>query len=70
MALSDTEKQELLTELERAKYSGTLRVRFRDRDVTYRSLEELDKVIDDLKDQISAPAKKKNVIFTSFGRGR
>jgi len=64
------EKLAFLRSLEEAYYSGVTRVRFRERDVTYRSLDEMEKVITRLKDAIAGRPRRRRVILTSFSRGR
>lgn len=66
--LTTEEKQELLRELREARYSGVLRVKFRERDVTYRSDAELKKAISDLEAELN-PKSKRNVGFAAFGTG-
>lgn len=66
--LTPDEKLVLLKDLEEAYYSGTTRVRFRDRDVSYRSLAEMKQIMLDLKGNI-APRQKRNVVLTTFSRG-
>lgn len=67
--LSPEEKAELLKEISTAYFSGARRVRFRDRDVEYRSLEEMKRAIDELGDQVTG-RRRQSVVLTSFGRGR
>lgn len=62
------EKQELLRELREARYSGVLRVKFRERDVTYRSDAELKQAISDLEAELN-PKAKRRVGFAAFGTG-
>lgn len=66
--LSQEEKLSLLKDLREAYYSGATRVRFRDRDVSYRSLEEMKTIIADLENDY-APRAKRNVVLTTFNRG-
>lgn len=66
--LTIEEKQELLRELREARYSGVLRVKFRERDVTYRSDAELKKAIKDLEGELN-PKAKQQVGFAAFGTG-
>lgn len=66
------EKKELLTELKRARYSGASRVRYLDREVTYKSDAEMLKAINDLNDEINdaqGSRKRKNVRLASFSSG-
>jgi hypothetical protein len=66
--LTTEEKQELLRELREARYSGVLRVKFRERDVTYRSDAELKKAIQDLEGEVE-PKTRRRVGFAAFGTG-
>lgn len=68
VTLTPEEKLDLLKDLQEAYYSGVSRVRFRERDVTYRSLEEMKKVIDDLTTSITG-RRRRPAVFTTFGRG-
>ena len=54
------EKQKLLRELKEVQWTGAYRVRFADRDVTYRSHEELRAAIGSLEAEIrsSSPARR------------
>ena len=62
------EKLLFLRDLKEAYYSGATRVRFRDRDVTYRSIAEMKIIIGDLE-QATVLRPKRNVVLTTFGRG-
>lgn len=68
-SLTPEERQEFLRDLSEAYYSGVQRVRFRERDVTYRSLAEMKKVLDDLIGQTTGK-RRKRIILTTFSRGR
>lgn len=52
MALTNQELQEQLTALEKAYYSGTLRVKYADREVSYRTLDEMQKIMDNLQKRL------------------
>ncbi|MDQ0422299.1 hypothetical protein J2045_003347 [Peteryoungia aggregata LMG 23059] len=67
--LSPEEKQAFLRDLAEAYYSGASRVRFRERDVTYRSMDEMKAVLDELTTAVRGK-RRKHVIFTTFSRGR
>lgn len=67
--LSPEEKQEFLRDLSEAYYSGAQRVRFRERDVTYRSKAEMKEVLDELTASVRGK-RRKHAIFTTFSRGR
>ncbi|CCF19154.1 protein of unknown function [Pseudorhizobium banfieldiae] len=62
------EKVSLLKDLKEAYFSGASRVRFRERDVTYRSAVEMKKIIDQLEGSIVIRPKRR-VILTTFGGG-
>lgn len=68
-SLTPEERQEFLRDLSEAYYSGAQRVRFRERDVTYRTQAEMKKVLDDLIGQTTG-RRRKHTILTTFGRGR
>ena len=57
------QRQEWLNELEEARASGATRIRYRDRDVTFRSLDELDRLLDRLQRRLRFMAQ------TDFGQG-
>lgn len=69
LGLTPEEKQALLAELQEAYFSGVSKVRFKEREVTYRSLTEMKQVIDDLTVAITPTARRKRVIMTTFRRG-
>ena len=66
--LTPEEKRGFLRDLQEAYFSGTHRVRFRERDVTYRSMQDMKKIIDELKSEL-APRRPRPAVFTPFGRG-
>ena len=66
--LTSEEKRGFLRDLQEAYYSGTHRVRFRERDVTYRSMQDMKKIIDELKSEL-AQRRPRPAVFTTFGRG-
>lgn len=68
--LTTAEKQELLRDLKEAYFSGVTRVRFRERDVIYRSREEMKAIIDDLQQEMLGSPRRQQVVMTTFGRGR
>jgi hypothetical protein len=68
-SLTPEEKAEFLRDLTEAYYSGVERVRFREREVVYRTRAEMKQVLDDLTGQVSGK-RRKHVILTTFGRGR
>jgi hypothetical protein len=58
------EKKEMLQELQRAYYSGASRIKFKDREIEYKSQSEMKKVISDLKIEIGEKSKGKRVVAT------
>lgn len=68
-SISLEEKQALLRDLREAYYLGASRVRFRERDVTYRSRAEMKAIIDELAAELDPQRKRKQVILTTFSRG-
>ncbi|NTD85484.1 phage head-tail joining protein [Agrobacterium tumefaciens] len=66
--LTPDEKRVFLRDLKEAFYSGAHRVRFRERDVTYRSMGEMKQIIDQLERELTK-RKPRPAIFTTFGRG-
>lgn len=64
------QKRAYLRELKEAYFTGATRIRFRERDVTFRTQAEMRRIIDELTDEV-APSKKRSrrVITTSFHRG-
>lgn len=68
--LTVEEKAALLNELREAYFSGALKVRFREREVTYRNRADMKAIIDDLTNEVApSPARRQRVIMTSFNRG-
>lgn len=66
--LTQEEKQELLANLKAARFSGAKRVRFRERDVTYRTDEELRQAIADLEADLN-PGRRRRTSVASFSSG-
>lgn len=66
--LTPAEKAVLLRDLKTAYYSGATRIKFRERDVSYRSLAEMRQIISDLESEMGA-APRSSVVLTTFGRG-
>lgn len=66
--LTQDEKLLFLRDLKEAYYSGATRVRFRDRDVSYRSLVDMKAIISDLENEIGRRPRR-SVILTTFSRG-
>ena len=67
--LTIEERRALLKEIKEAYFSGALKVKFREREVIYRSREEMLGIISDLENDVT-PRRRKNVILTTFSRGR
>ena len=62
MALTEDERvqrQEWLNELEEARASGATRIRYRDRDVTFRSLDELDRLIGEARRELAGQPRRR-----------
>lgn len=68
MSLTTEEKQELLTNLEKAYYEGVLEVEYNDKRVRYRSKKEMREIMDDLKKSLGQ-GKKTNKCFANFSKG-
>jgi hypothetical protein len=67
--LTPDEKRVFLRDLLEGYYSGASRIRFRERDVTFRSLQEMKKIIDELKAELNPAPRPRPAVFTTFGRG-
>ena len=63
------EKQQLLRDLKIARYTGARRIKFRERDVTYRTDEDLRRAIADLEDEIAGGAQRPRTTVASFSTG-
>lgn len=63
------EKRELLRDLKEAYYLGATRVKFRERDVSYRKREEMKAIIDELEAELNPQRRRRQSILTTFGRG-
>ncbi|QPC87135.1 hypothetical protein GA830_10560 [Mesorhizobium sp. NBSH29] len=66
--LTVDEKKTMLRDLRIARYSGAKRIKFRERDVTYRTDEEMKIAIESLEAEIS-PAKRRRTSVASFSSG-
>lgn len=74
MALSDTEKlyyEKYIIELRKAYFSGASRVKYQERDTTFRSKAEMKALIDELEELVSPAANKvsSGASFAEFGTG-
>ncbi len=67
--LSMEERKALLKELVEARFSGVKRVKFDDRDVEFKSDDEMQAAIKDLQELISPSPKRRNIIMASFSSG-
>lgn len=68
--LTTEEKQELLLDLKRSLAMGALRVRAGDRDITYRSREDMKRIIADLEAELDPPTRPaSSARLISFHRG-
>lgn len=68
--LTVEEKRELLADLKRSYLLGAFRVRAGDRDITYRSREEMKRIIDDLEAELNPTARPSSAArLISFHRG-
>lgn len=66
--LTADEKQQLLRELKEALYSGVLRVRFKERDVTYQSAAEMRKTVSQLEAELGT-RRPRTTVLTTFSKG-
>lgn len=64
-----SEKREFLRDLKEAYYLGATRVKFRERDVSYRNRAEMKAIIDELEAELNPRRPRKNAILTTFNRG-
>lgn len=68
--LTIEEKQELLLDLKRALAMGARRVRAGDRDIEYRSREDMKRIIADLEAELDPPTRPaSSARLISFHRG-
>jgi len=68
--LTELEKRELLKELKEAYFTGAKRIRFNERDVIYRTLEEMNQIIGRLEDELAPSSRRRSRSrLTSFGSG-
>lgn len=65
------EKRQYLKEIKQAMYTGALRVKFNERDTTFRSLDEMRQIISALEEDIAKASGRKPVHVTvgTFGTG-
>ncbi|MBN9308730.1 MAG: hypothetical protein J0I99_00700 [Devosia sp.] len=63
------EMQEMLAELQRARFSGARRVKFRERDVEYKSDAEMAKAISALKAEINKLSPPPSSSLAEFDGG-
>ena len=68
--LTELEKRELLKELKQAIYTGAKRIKFNERDVIYRTMEEMNQIIDRLESELEPSSRRRSRSrLTSFGSG-
>jgi len=53
------QREAWLSELEEARASGATRIRYRDRDVTFRSLDELDRLIREARRELAGQSRRR-----------
>lgn len=69
LSFTPEEKRELLRDLKEAYYLGATRVKFRERDVSYRNRADMKAIIDELEAELNPNRRRKKSILTTFGRG-
>jgi hypothetical protein len=71
MSLTPEKKAQMLTALELAYFSGSMRVQYQDRSQTYRSLGEMAQLIDQLKVELGLKTggARRSVVRTRRGLG-
>lgn len=68
MGISNQELQIQLDAIEKAYYSGALKVKYADREVNYRSLAEMDQIIQKLKKKLGQ-SKGIKLVQVEFDNG-
>jgi hypothetical protein len=68
MGLSTTELQDQLKAIEKAYYSGATKVKYADREVNYRTLAEMQTIIDNLQKKLGLKSGIK-FVETTFDNG-
>lgn len=63
------EKLAFLRDLKEAYYLGATRVKFRERDVSYRNRADMKAIIDELEAEVNPQRRRKHTILTTFSRG-
>ena len=63
------QKQEMLSKLEEAIYSGVMEIEFSDRKIKYRSLKDMKSLIKRLNNEINPNLKKKCSIVPTYNKG-
>lgn len=69
MSTTNEEKQKLLTALEKAIFSGHSRVKNGDKEIEYKSLEEMIRARDTLKKELGIVSKQSGRILPTFSKG-
>lgn len=63
------EKFSFLRDLKSAYYFGATRVKFRERDVSYRSREDMKAIIDQLEAEVFPKKRRSRSVLSTFRRG-
>ncbi|MEN5275769.1 hypothetical protein ABE527_02350 [Brucella sp. TWI432] len=63
------EKFSFLRDLKTAYYLGATRVKFRERDVSYRNREDMKAIIDQLEAEVFPKKRRSRSVFTTFRKG-
>ncbi len=69
LSFTPEEKLAFLRDLKEAYYLGATRVKFRERDVSYRSRADMKAIIDELEAEATPQRRRKHTILTTFSRG-
>ena len=68
--ITEAEKRLLLKELKEALFTGAKRITFRERDVIYRTLEEMNQIVERLENELAPSSRRKRRSrLTSFDSG-
>ena len=59
--MTNTEKQSMLDELEKALFSGTLKIKYQDKEQEFRSVNEMTRLRETLKRELGIQKKKRRV---------
>ena len=69
LTFTPEEKAAFLRDLKEAYWLGATRVKFRERDVSYRNRADMKAIIDELEAEVNPQRRRKHTILTTFGRG-